>query len=245
MNEKDLKRILSEYSLSLAVFLVVAVGCFFFIIPKMRQIWTMRGELQKQSREIAALSAKVSDLKTLSETELYETANLLEEALPPGKDFYRTISLVRQLCQQNNVGLVSFNFSPGEISSESAKGKSVSGLSSSAITLEFASSFEDFLKLANQIEKVLPLTEIDGIKFSLEEKKASDSSGLARFSGKMNILTYYAPLPKTLGNLDKPLPKISNQDKKLIEDLKGYFKLQPETEESSEVILGRDNPFPF
>jgi len=246
MNEKDLNEILREFGLPLAIFLLVIAGCFFFIIPNVKQILVLRSELKKQSQEITALSAKVADLKTLSEAELYESANLLQEALPAEKDFYKVITLVKQLCQQNNVTLVTFSFSPGEIASESAKEKSALGLSSTSISLEFVSSFEDFLKLTNQVERILPLAEVSGIKFSLgTENGASASGNLLGFSGKMNLMTYYAPLPKVLGDLEKPLPKISNQDKKLIEDLKSYFKFQPEAEETPEVTVGRENPFPF
>jgi hypothetical protein len=99
--------------------------------------------------------------------------------------------------------------------------------------------------MIENIDKMLPLVTIDRIKFGTVN--ATESGSLADFSGKISIMSYFGPLPKTLGKPEEPLPKVSSQDRETVETLKNYKRYEPlAASEGEEVItVGKENPFPF
>lgn len=237
---------LKEFALPIGVFVFIFILGLVFLIPKIKQGLELRKKIVRQEEQINKLSEKLADLNTLSEAELFDSANLLLTALPQEKDFYSTLVMTKQILNQNNILMESFKFAPGEIvEEEKAKNSALSPL---AVNVSFIATFESFKKMLAEVDKIMPLVKIEGLKVgSLEESAATESASLFGFSGKMNIVSYYSPLPKTLGKPESPLPKISNQDKELIEKLKSFQRYQAESvsEEPSSVSLGRDNPFPI
>lgn len=240
-NKDAIKVALGEYLIPIVAIVLVVIGAVFLIVPKTGQIQEARSKIKQQETKISQLSQKAAELSSLSEMELYESSSLLLTAVPAEKDFYETLVMSKQIVTENGVFIESFKFAPGEVSTESAKKATLSPLS---FEINFNSSFESLKSMVENIEKMLPLVTIDRIRFGSVE--ATESGSLADFSGKINLMSYFCPLPKSLGAAEKPLPKIGSQDRELIEKLKSYKNYEPLATEGEEVItVGKENPFPF
>lgn len=248
MNEAQTKELVKELSWHLVALLVVAVAALLILPSRVREILSLRTEISGQNQEIDQLKQKLADLNSLSEADLFESSTLVLEAFPPEGDLFRNMLMVRKIFRDSGVLLESFKF-VGDFSTGSAQTvkevqPTAGGLSSLKMGVFFSSSFESFKEMVKSMDKILPLTSIENIKFgSIEATESASFSGL---SGRMNIVSYFSPLPKTMGRAEQPLPKISNQDKKLIEELRTYIRFQEEPSSGEPVLeVGRENPFPI
>lgn len=246
MKNKKLTFITKEFTLPLVILTLIFVSFFTILVPKTNQIFELKKDIENQEKVIAQLSQKVADLQTLSEADIFEFSTLLREALPGEKDFYNAVMMSKEVLSKNNVGLSSFKFSPGDVSEDENKNsKSPQGPQKMAINVSFSSSFEDLKEMLFEVNTMLPLTDIESLKFG-EIQEATDSGDFLDLDGKMNLVSYWAPLPATLDKPEKPLAKISTEDKRLIEELKNYSRFQDQSiaeEFSSGVVVGKDNPF--
>lgn len=238
-----------EFILPGVLFILIIIITIFVLIPKIKEIFAIKSEITAQKNEIQQLSAKLSDLQTLSEAELFDSSNLLLNALPSQKDFYLVLSSIRKVFLDNSSNLESFDFSPGLISTEGASNNEAANQNSGTIRikLDFSASPDNLVNLILSLEKTLPLIEVTSIKFD-SISSASSSGSVQDWKGQMGISSFSLPLPKVLGSLNSPLPKITSQDKKVIEELKLFSRFIPEVQvvtEETPNILGKDNPFPF
>lgn len=217
----------------LGVIVLTVLLLFVLVLPKIRQTLSARENNNKQAQRVRELSQKLADIEGLSEAELAETSALLLEALPENNDFYRLLSMVKGSFSQNGVQLEYFDLSPGELGS---------GSGSLSVKIAFSSSFENFKKLLSALEKSLPLVEVSSVKF----KTFILSSETSQVDGEMAIISYYQPLPKSLGKVGQPLTKVSGTEQKIVEELKGYRRYVSFGTTSSEpVLVGKEYPFPF
>lgn len=232
---------LEEFALPMGIIFFILLVTIVFLIPKIKQGFELRKKIVGQEGKIDKLSQKLADLSTLSEAELFDSSSLLLTALPQEKDFYRTLVMTKQILNKNNIFLESFKFAPGELAEET--GKKTSSLSPLSVSVSFAATFEDFMRMLNEVDKILPLVRVEGLKVG--SMAATESASLFGFSGKMNLISFYSPLPKVLGKPENALPRISNQDRQLIEELKSFYQYQAEavSEEPASAGVGRDNPF--
>lgn len=220
--------------ISVAVMLVLGL---FVLFPKIGEIFSLSAETKTQSEKISSLSQKLADLQTLSEGELFDSANLLLEALPVQKDFYKVLNVIKKSASDNNVLLESFNLTAGVVSTSSS---SPTDNQSIKFSLTFSSSFSDLKGFLKSVDNSLPIIFVDSLKLS--SPVSSISAGM-QVEGKMTLSSFIEPLPKTLPSANKPLAKISSQNIDLIEKLRSY-SISPKEEFSQEsVIIGKDNPF--
>ncbi len=245
MSKEQLTELLHELAWPLAAAALALVVTLIFLVPKLGQILSLRREINQQNQEIKQLQQKLADLNTLSEAELFESSSLLEEALPPEPDLFKNMIILRKTFEENGVTLDSFRLLGGLASGSAGPAGQVAGLSTLRMEVAFSAPFESFRQMIKAMEKILPLTAVKRIKFGSLE--ATESGSLAGLAGKAEVISFFSPLPKTLGKAEQPLPKITNQEQKLIEELKLYTRYQAgvSVEEliSSPSAVGRDNPF--
>jgi hypothetical protein len=171
---------------------------------------------------------------------------LLLKALPEVNDFYSTLLTVRQTFKNNGVWVDSFDFSPGNIGRpETVNSKKAPGLSPLTVSINFSSSLTNLEKLINEIERALPVMSVSDVNF--DQVQSSSASATLSLKGKMTIRSFHKPLPPSLDKVDKPLGKVSNKDRELIEKLRAFIQIQT-TEPSvgsseGPVSVGRENPF--
>lgn len=245
MTEKEnIKEIfpLKEIYFPIFIVLTVVLLSVFFLVPKIRQIAESKSKITEQKAEINKLTDKLRDLQTLSEADLYNAQSVLLEALPGGKNFYVMLAQTKEIFGKSGASLKSFDLSPGLISTESAQ-KNEDNSNLLSMRLSFNSSYAGFSDILEAFSRVLPLMEVEKIDFT--SLSSTPSAAFPVLEGTMALKTFFAPLPKTLGLIDQPLPKIDNEGNDLIKELSTYNRYQPEPQVSGEtVVVGKDNPFP-
>lgn len=227
----------------LPFFSLVFVFCIFvfFLTPKFGEILKVKKEIQDQQKQIDGLTAKLNDLKSLSIPELTNSTSLLLGTLPENKDFYRVLSGIKGVFSSEGIIILSYQFNPGLVSSDSSKNVDNSSGNSMTIKVSFQTTFDKLKGLISKLEKSLPIVTVDSIKYNGET--ASISGSLS--SVDIVVKSYYSPLPRVLGAVDKPLPKITSAKSDLIEKLKLYTDyFVTENFNQGEVVVGKDNPFP-
>jgi len=227
----------------LAVCLVLILT-FVFLIPKISQLFEVREKVAAEEGKISNLTKKLADLRTLSESDLFTSANFLLEALPVEKDFYRTLDHVKKLCLKNNVEIKAFSFT-GSVNSSVDNAKE--GLDSLSLRVAFSSPLINLQSLVADIESSLPVMQAESVDFG-DFSHATGSAELKNLNGEIVIKGFSAPLPKTLAAVDKPLPKITSENSKIIEKLRSFTSYQSESQgvtSESPVAVGKENPFAF
>ena len=237
---------LKEVYFPVFIILAVVILGIFFLLPKIKQIIAQKAQIDSQKVEINKLIGKLQDLKTLSEADLYNSESLLLEALPQEKNFYGMLVQTKQIFEENGAFLNSFDLSPGLISTQSAQ-KTDDNSTLLSMKLAFNASYLNFSDILEDFSRVLPLIEVEKIDFT--NLSSTPSASLPDLEGTMSLKTFFSPLPKTLGKIDEPLPKIDNNGNTLIQELAKYnrfsLKLQASEESATEtVVVGKDNPFP-
>jgi len=233
--------VVKDFPLTLLVLLLVLFFSPLFLAPNIRKATGLKEQIDKERERLSLLSQKLADLQNLSEAELVDEAKLLTEALPADNDFYQSLTVVKKIFADNGVTMDSFKFSPGEVSTQAAVLGSNKAQGKIEYQVSFSSSFESFANFVSAVEKTLPLLEIESIKFNFLGT-ASSSANLLSFEGVLGLRSFYSPLPSTIGKIDSPVPKVNNQERQLIEDLRTYSRVQEASPEAP-VVIGRENPF--
>jgi len=230
----------------LAVVSLIIGGVFLYVfLPRFREYRETEKEIKVQDQKIAVLTRKFNDLNTLSEKELQDNVDLSLRAVPAEKDFYIVVQNIKSIFGQEGVLLPEFQFSVGEVSTQSAKAaQQTEGDQPEffAIELSFFGPVDNVEKVISRLENSLPLLSVNSLK--LNSDSSSPSGQLGNYEGTMSLKSYFALLPRTLGAIDKELPKIDSQQKKQLEGLSSFEYYAAEEVPLGEIAVGRENPFP-
>lgn len=237
MNKDSLITEIKDFLFPIIALIILFFLIILFLLPKVSEVLSLRSENHKQLEKINKLSQKLADLQTLSEAELFDSANLLLEALPGQKDFYKVLRIIRETAPESDLVLESFKFSPGIVSTEAA---SLANPNAMKFSLTFTAPFSGLKKFLESLERSLPIISIETLKLT---SPVSSVSASMLVEGKMEIKSHVSSLSKNLGEVEKPLAKISSQHQTLIEELKSYHRFQFETVPVESVVVGKENPF--
>ncbi len=224
--------LIKYHHLFLPLVLVVSlvIGWTIFL-PRFEQIKETYDSLQRERKRVSQLQAKIQDLETLNEYELSEKSERLLTALPSLKNPVGMMTMVDQLAEENSLLVEELRVSPGEVATEAAEITEEEELVFKLTMSGSISQFLNFLKVANQS---LPLVTL--------QIKNFDISGQS-FSTDVTLVGYYSGLPKTLGKAEAPVPKLTPEEEKLLNQLREYHLYETETFES--LPGGKPNPFTF
>jgi len=225
------------FLIPLLVIFSTIILIFIVLIPRFKKVIEFKELIKEKNLRLEKLSSKLADLEGLDEVSLKNKADLTLKAIPDKKDVMVILSLLTNISQVSQINLDSLKVSPGEISSESAAQKSNS---MEIINFEIKAIGDrikilDFLK---KIEGVIPLLNIGKVKIGKYEQN---------FSVQVSVENYYSGLPKSLGKIDSPLPKLTKEEENassLLDGFEFYERLRespiPSPPTSSE---GRSSPF--
>lgn len=244
MPKEVFKNILKEYLWIIVATLIIAGLTAVVFVPKIKDYRKTIQDLKKQDQEIALLAAKLNELNALSKEELQKNYSLTLKAIPENKDFFSIINNLKNIFQQENVALVDFSINVGEISTASAatvKGNS-NEENSVRVSLSFSGLMENAQKAIGRLENSLPLVSIDS--FRLKAETATMSADLVNYQGDLVIKGIFSLLPKQLGAVGKELPKVTGNQKKLLEKIAAFEFKAAESVTEGEIVVGKENPFP-
>lgn len=211
-------------------FLIILVGYFLLINPKIKKIFSPALDLQTIKEELSLEKEKFNRLKRIKENfEKIDQVSLekLRKIIPEKDEALNFIIFLENLIQENDFSTPGINFSFGK-SPDNLLGSIEVNLNLSGGTYQ---SFKDFLK---RLEKNLRIVDVKSI--SLSPVKGFYS---------VNLNTYFfSPLKKESISETPNLKKISDfiNSKQFLElEEKKELIISPET-----IQTGRVNPFlPF
>jgi len=230
---KNYRKLLFKYhNLVVPMILIISliVG-WVVLLPKFNQVKKIYTTIQKDRERNTNLQVKVHDLETLNEYELSEKSEILLVALPSLKNPAGMIVLVGELAEDNGLLVESLKVSPGEVATESAEISEVEKLVFKLSLAGEISQFLNFLKIAGES---LPLIDL--------QIKSFDISGQS-FTTDVSLIGYFSGLPKTLGKADSAVPKLSNQEEGLLEQLRKFNIYEAKSFKPGPG--GKPNPFTF
>ena len=236
LSRRYLQKLLIYLFLDVALLLIF----FVFLVPKIKNIFGIRKELQTKEEKVLMLDQKAKALEKLSLDNLQSDYQLVSSVLPQEKDFFLVLSLVKGVFQANQVSLISFDVNPGVVST--ASGKMAQG-GQMDFTVAFKGSLENLVNVIRTIHSVAPLMSVSDLSFLAKGDVYSEEK-----EGTLKITAYFLPQEKTVIKLESPLPLLSQKEIELKRSLQAYIDKQAEFlavqnfgEEN--VILGKEDPF--
>ncbi len=164
---------------AVAVFALAFLLLFVAVIPIYRNASSLTGKINTKSKELDALTEKVSILSQLDPTVLSDRVRVLDNALPPKKDILLYLNSIEGLSQELGLTFGGLSLSPGEITESTGSAvpatpakrkvvaKTVAGLESLDTEIKMRGNQEGVYAFLRTIEEVLPLMQIKDIKVSI------------------------------------------------------------------------------
>ena len=164
-------------------------------VSLLRSGWDRIGRLQenntKEEEKIALLSARVSQIESMSIEEIEDRIRDAVFALPRVKDPLLTLSSAKTLALESNLVIDEINFSPGEIRKDYSDSKKIPKLETIAINFSLQGLADDIFLFTQKAAKRSPLLSITGV--TLDYGTAEGGVVLAKFLAN----TFFAPVDTT------------------------------------------------
>ncbi len=246
--------------------LVVVGLLFLLVIPSLRKISLLRGEISDETETKKVLIRKEEVLKSLDEAQLLSQVERLERAVPSRKDVYSLLASLNGLAFSNGVSLSRFSLTPGSLATASASSSATSqtqvseavagrgetaALSLLEAAVEVSGPFDGVKAFLLKLESLVPLMRLISLELTpaTEETTTSISTHSAfpvvfEVTANLVIDMFYAPLPTQLGVITDPVQEITDSEKNVYERILSFtsFSASP----SATVSTGREDIFaPF
>lgn len=239
--KKDILIYLKKFFVPVLAISIIVSCSVTVVFPRINLILSIRKKTKTQENDIKKLTEKINQLKTLSEAELISDSQMLMEYFPEENDIFKSILVIRQLTNENNVIINEFAVSPGLISSNSASTKESGPKNSSSIEMEISGSLDDQKAFLKKMENTFPLMGIEGVEIS-SSFIGTESSRL-NSTGSMTVLVFFGPVDKKKLGYFNALPEISASSEKIINEIKNFEKIIPPEFSGPPVLVGRDSLF--
>jgi len=204
--------------------LILAAGFifsfFFFLKPKILEIFDFRKKINQEKNTLAALTQKVAALNGLDELELERKTEVLLKALPPEKDIVTLLLTFKVLSSQEGVTLKGVKIDPDE---------------NAATSLEIEGEQEKIMNFLEKIKTSYPLMKPEDVALSYHKNENL-------IEGKIVFRTFSQPLPKSLGSIESPLLPITPEEEKSYEEISKFNSVVIE-KDLEPVQTGKENPF--
>jgi hypothetical protein len=236
-----LKAWLKDYYLLVIVGVLISFSLLLVFVPFSKEIFSLRGEISKNKKDLELLSQKESMLDSMDESELNSQVDLLESALPSEKPALYIIDILNASSQKFGLKLGSFEFSPGSLATNSAELekniKAKSGIDSIEVDVEVSGDFDNLLTYIDYLENALPLMKARAISFSTAnlDKEVDATLGLD---------VYYLLPPETIGKTSDQLKETSASQKEVLGKVGQYTKVVSRSLPTTTYPL-RDDPFDY
>lgn len=186
---------------------VVAVASLSLIIlviyPQIAKLVANQQAYNEVLERSQLLEVKASELESLDEDQLSSNLSLALTALPTDQDLGGIIGVINQVV--SNSGFTTVSLSLGQPSNTQSSG------SQFGLRVEAIGSRESLDILLNNIESSARVMKVSGVEMS--------SGKTGGVTVVVSIDVYYQPLPNTIGGVEAPLPKLSNEEQAIIAKL--------------------------
>lgn len=233
MKKKDLIEFYSIHKVQIFP-LIVALSSLFLIIfviyPQVVKLISNQEAIGSLGKKSQLLETKVIALQSYDNEELSRKLGIILETLPPDKDYGNILGLLQQLTINSGFSTNSISFSKG------AGGGT--GVSNYEVQMDIKGFRDNFQTLLDNLENSSRLVRINKIDVSSRKDSPILESSLG-------IEALYEGMPKDVGEVDSPLPELSQKDEELIKKLAESGQALLTTSSSSAVQSQRGKSDPF
>ena len=251
----------SAWVFPLGVAVMIVLASLLVLIPRGQELMDKRREMQRAEDQLERLVAKRTYLESVNETELTDDLRTMIRVLPNEKPVFVFLSsLIGLVKEMEGLDVLSYDFSPGEVASDSAElaevetaeVKQAGKLTSLDIEVEFEGTLPLILDLVDRLEGMAPLSDVYGFSLSgdFESRMVRDSQGFAREVENrrisMLLKIYYAEPPAEIAKPEVPIAELSQADVNFVRRME-EFKTYEGINVPVEYMLRqeRQNPFTF
>ncbi len=205
------------------------VVIYFVIIPQAHAFIDVGQQLKQLQGRSQALNTKLAALQAEDENADKENLQVALTILPTEEKVTEALITVQDLLAKSGMALYTANYT-------TQRTKVGSGFTLSVVAKGDMNGVRSFLSSLDSAPRIFRVNSID---------VRSDLSNHGVMDAEIPLSVFYEPLSGAIstGNLDKPLPQLSAQDKQLLEKLTGVLAQFPESASGSAVEVGKDNPF--
>jgi hypothetical protein len=225
---------------SLAIFVSLILSIIIGV-TQFKVIKELRTSVKRLDAENEVLKNKFLMLSSLDESNIKEQFAYAELAIPSEKNIPYVLQAFRDAVSKANFLVKTFQFSPGEVSSESIfedKNKAVEKL---PLTAELVGPSDELNGLVEALENTFPLFEVNNVSFL----KESNSLNKARV--ELKLTTFYSPpLPKEeQKNVKLDQLVMTEEESALLENLATFSRPELKRRTGGGLERRTDNPFVF
>lgn len=199
----------------------------FAVKPRIIVISQKISERKQQRERLNKVLAKIDKLENLDKELFKERMLLLNEALPGEPELPQFLYTIEKLARQ--AGLVVDSMLVKGLAPNEKAGSQKSAHQSIGVAMTLRGRQEQVSGLIRQIEIFRRLISVDKVQLSRLVQGASPS---ANVSATVQIKTFFAPLPSSLGSPEEPIESLSARDETLLTELKNRLSdlsFEPET----------------
>lgn len=231
MKKEDIIIFYQQYRLIIFPVLVSVSSVILIVLviyPQLAKLISNNEAVNTINERSKFLEVKASELSSLDESDLQKKLNIALVALPANKDYTEVINILQSLTAKAGFTIVSLQFGQ----SADAKGDK----SNFAVKLDITGPKVTLDTLLNNIEKSYRPMRVSGMELT------ANSSNSSAVSVALAVNVYFAQLPSSIGNIDAPLPELSDKDQELITSL-SYSTAAPAPVSGGTVSRGKPDPF--
>ena len=163
--------------------LIILLSIFGVIVPKVNEVLNRLTERKLVSKKIVEVNQKINYLQTIDQEEIKNDAKKLASGLLPEKSSYLLLKVIQNAALPLNYNIDDFSISMGKVKDETDEIKNNSGFDKIPVDINLIGPGENYLKLANIIERSLPIMSIN--KFEVSSAKGDVSTI------KLGVSAYY------------------------------------------------------
>lgn len=208
MKKEELLNLYKRYRIYLYPILVIVAGLILIglvILPQTLRLISNNKVEDELTNRFKSLEVKADELKNVSLQDLSTEVSTALNAFPSEKDYGNAIGILQNVTVQNGFTIL------GLVLNDSSEGNSKIG-QNYIIRIEILGQRSKLRTLLDQIETSQRIMKLQSMDITTGRDSDTINATLA-----INI--YYSPIPKSFGSIDAPLPKLSQEEEALLQEL--------------------------
>lgn len=182
------------------------------VIPRFDLVTESWYELKETKSRFEALNTKLAFLQEQDELVLKSDYDFLLQVLPETKEPFFGLGALEWLANEASLRVDQAAFTPGEISTESAKPKKNQDYLVLSYNISVSGNLNELKDFLAQLDRLAPMASTDEVSFEFR--------GSNELTTTLEIQTYSAYLPTKIGRPSDPIEGLSQNEKSLLEELR-------------------------
>jgi hypothetical protein len=231
---KDIKEYLEKmriYLIPIVVGLVVLVLLLKIVKPKIKEVFLLRSDIDQARQKLSHLTEKEAALASFDQEVLKEQFLTANEALPSEQDVSGFLAQIERSAQESGILVESVSLTGGALATPSAEkegevlktttdedsyDKGKTEFKSRVVLKGVLANIGSFL---DRLTKSRRIVSVEKVYLTVPLSEVATPSAI---TAQLTLKVYYQPLPTTLGQVDESLPKLSQKNKEVFEEVENF-----------------------